>query len=45
MMADVDSLVWRRGEEGLIDHVEIDTAFHMGNFPMVSPPDRFWCAC
>lgn len=25
------------GEEGLIDHVEIDTAFHMGNFPMVCP--------
>lgn len=29
-----------RGEEGLIDHVEIDTAFHMGNFPMVCPRVR-----
>lgn len=25
-----------RGDSGLIDHVEIDTAFHMGNFPMAS---------
>ncbi|KAJ9112719.1 hypothetical protein QFC22_006221 [Naganishia vaughanmartiniae] len=26
--------VIKLGDTGLIDHVEIDTAFHMGNFPM-----------
>ncbi|KAJ9095246.1 hypothetical protein QFC21_005612 [Naganishia friedmannii] len=30
--------VIKLGETGLIDHVEIDTAFHMGNFPMNIPP-------
>lgn len=27
-----------RGDAGFIDHVEIDTAHHMGNFPMASVP-------
>jgi len=30
-----------RGDGGYIDNVEIDTAYHMGNFPVVSPEVTF----